>query len=1226
MSPKIDLATDPVARQFSEDLLAAKTAPSEVGIAAAQEEVWIPVAPPSGGEETPGFGKNLIKGVDFGLTKAPKIGALELFGQSERADAIQNKFNLENPNLGGAGFGIGQAVGGLLPTVGAIAAAAVSAPVAATTGGVVLAGHALQAAGFQRKRIRLQEEETGEDISTAREAASVIGVTVATVLAERLQLKFLGKAIGAASPGTLTKFGARIKAGNVSGAAKGLLKDFKVAGLVTGAQEGIEEVVEQAMVNTINKILIDKDQKLTEGLGQALLFGGVAGGALGPLTASVRSIRTSPETKAELSLLATEGVTDDLMPFVQGLRRVVTPEDARVVSAKEFSAAQGTKIMLEQGDLSAGFVTGFGNVATQVDVDVVLEAIESPLGEKSAPLTQRLELAMNEGTKSPEANRILSDFREYIGNMTTAITQIGHKLPNVRLFDEAVSEGEESAGYRGDTDAVEFATPEAVKESLTEKIFNKSKDMKNAFTDKIDIKSAFTHAGAPRTGRAIQNMFSVQTAIDEEGFQTYKQIKAHENFREGDDARVILTFEDKAELALLSDAEQARLKPLHKLLGDFLEGSLGQLKSNKVLKQGYLENLRDRIDLETSKQNAFLVKAKTAKRKKRVAELNESIDELGKLRERLPDLAFAPISMAWFTESTIQNPTQVAKRFNFSTKRQRRTSKEGKFTIGDIIRDEGSSLQESDLSLTTLLASYARRVGRDLSLANIRKEALSEGMIKAVETSGKKKIIDTDGGFVSLEGSGPAFSDLQGSSYFKGWLNELSTYSRRPNIVARALNTAKMLQFINPTFLGMYDLVQASMAGAINVLRPVKTTKNFINAYKDVTGFTAERRASLLNGLESSIFAESWGSQEAMYELAGESLWKKGYALLLKDIQLKSPSDAAKLAPKLLFNIYQASFSTAWKLDSYVRQVTYQHLRSEGKGPKEAAQTAALYHGDYASVPPKTRQTLNLAFFTPTFKIVMGGLYANLIKNTIQAATVSEKAAPDAIRGIESIGRIIVIMGGIDLLMSSLGFEREEFGREYMKEISTKEGPKEQVIVFAGPHLLATKYIGKLLDTTDPLRKAPYASFLQSFKWDLNPVWRIASDIIAEEKRPTGKIFNKNDPSALDNAAPVKELKTLLYATKQVIALTRAFKEEPDIEESRELFANEVGQLFSAITKPFSFVYERDPKIVRSMRRIDELRADLTTVDPAKPKTEAELRHTVRKIERILREFNRTNK
>jgi hypothetical protein len=712
---------------------------------------------------------------------------------------------------------------------------------------------------------------------------------------------------------------------------------------------------------------------------------------------------------------------------------------------------------------------------------------------------------------------------------------------------------------------------------------NKLAEWFSSFYEWWDVEHGFRKIGFAETGFHNKNYFSTQGAYQTEAINTSLSIARAVRSNAGKDSDAVLLSER-------SDAiEEIRNKP--------------ESERTDVEKAALV--LREYFDQSAMEYEARGIKINFKSRL--IAEINEKIakaaseSEAGKLTKLLEQLTQAEAlefvhipTLMWFRTLMAKSPDRAHKLLitMAATRHKRKT-----FTIQSMI--DAGAIQKNEVRSADILASYGKNKGTDFALSNILLAALQEEAALPKSFGIKPKNFKEPTGEMRL------FSDYYIHSTLYHWIDTQLVDNSKPMLIVfrNAINATKMWAFWNPLFLPMYDVLQANQAGAMNVLRPIKTSKQFYDATVDVLNYTEKARLADINGVQSTPFnspvqqvAEevSIANRMRVPAHAGPFAKSLGWALArgehaLADIVDKTfkggPTDFISQlggVRPLIRNTYQASWSTAWFLDRIVRQVTYNHFHDNlGFTPREAAQEAALIHADYAAVPPSTRKHLNTIFFTPTFKIAMGKWMVDSIRGMgnvlANDATLTHKQKASV------FVRTLALITGFDMLMMSFDFDRDSFGRRYSKTVDTDTGPREMVINWTGPFNLFLKYAQRLYTSfTDPAVTNPIARFMQENSWELTPLWRIATSVVSNTTPGGDKIYYwSDDPS-------IKLGKLLMYTTTSAVNILQNLVGEDDFgKDGREAFAREYGQLIDGITAPFIFKYTRQPAEIRLMEQIN---------------------------------------
>jgi len=552
------------------------------------------------------------------------------------------------------------------------------------------------------------------------------------------------------------------------------------------------------------------------------------------------------------------------------------------------------------------------------------------------------------------------------------------------------------------------------------------------------------------------------------------------------------------------------------------------------------------------------------------------------------------------------DPTAV-KKLQYFTKVKRRV-----LTYRDLfepIQLEDGTLQESlinaeEFTIANVMGSYARRLGKDLALSNILKEAKNNGLIRP-----HKEGEDVKGTDYMLP---PAITKhmLHGQVIHQTlgkYLTNVLLNGYNPTAFQKLLHVTKVAAFVEPTFLALYDFIQGVLLGSTT--SPAMLV-NLPKAIKAVITNSTDYQEAALNGLESKPISNIYknymrdlsslsytqtmkvGKTRKSIPLAHNVLsWIHGFAKLNK-LNAETLKLAAYQITAPLTGTYSLLFEIAWGLDSIMRMNSYYYLRGKGYDSMEAAQTAALYHGDYAAVPAKTRHKLNTVFFTPTFKLVMAKTYAKMAKDLVSMdkdATLSEDA-----RALEGLGRLFALLTAQGILMASLGFKEKEWGRKYSKRVKDITGrTSEYVMTFSHPANMFLKYVERFRNSVDQIYEEPIVNFLKSNRWELNPLYVTLYDIYINNKDSfTGKEIVHPAESF-----EYKAIQRTKYAIKRLLPiLDNPYIEIPSMqtmskEEVLEYLKNEdektLQQLELLLQLPFSFSYLTTPEELKLKEEID---------------------------------------
>jgi hypothetical protein len=264
-------------------------------------------------------------------------------------------------------------------------------------------------------------------------------------------------------------------------------------------------------------------------------------------------------------------------------------------------------------------------------------------------------------------------------------------------------------------------------------------------------------------------------------------------------------------------------------------------------------------------------------------------------------------------------------------------------------------------------------------------------------------------------------------------------------------------------------------------------------------------------------------------------------------------------------------------------------LRKKGYSAKDAAQLAAMFHGDYASVPAHIRKKLNRFFFTPTFKIAMAKLWWKMGSNAVRMMVSSSKNMTKTQQQFAA-GFAMSVMFNMarDLFMTQiLDWEEDEYARRYYKWIEDpKTGkPMEFTMVMSDPPNVLWRYIWKLAKISNPRRGNFLMAVWNQFKSDAHPVWRGTADLVSNYAIGDGEVYNAFDSSG------TKIAKMMKFGAKQIgmiaLGMEVAGMSAERQKERKRLIKQELGK-FGYFLDKFVFYYANDIKSIRLKKEIAE--------------------------------------
>ncbi len=707
----------------------------------------------------------------------------------------------------------------------------------------------------------------------------------------------------------------------------------------------------------------------------------------------------------------------------------------------------------------------------------------------------------------------------------------------------------------------------------------KLKEVKDWLINKLDIEYPLKEIGAPKTGLALKTYLSKRVAGEEKSLKAIEDLGKFK-LNPADYNKLAFIAEKPSLFVTLPEAQRKIYSPAYHYIRNYFDNYFKLLKERIPEKfelpwpQSHIrrlqeENLHLKVAIERAKNYS-----KAQELKKRYDENKELINFYKTSKIQYVHL---PIRL-WLGEKFTRNP-QLAKKLisaDFKAIIGRKTPTLEHFVQAGLI-------ERGEVDIRDIMASYGRYVENQLAQKDILNMAIQEGLAK-LEGEAPDDWINLPTRIAPvLKGYKlhPAFAEI-----LEQYFNSISTSKGN---IGRIMALVKMMQFYNPLFLPMYDVVQAGMLGSLTFKYPFYLYK----AIKDTAKKTPEYFRAAEEGLFSQPYANPFSEFMKQVEFVKQQQNNNGnYILeainkLVKDYKLGLRPD------RIVGDIYNVSWNIAWFLDKVVRMASRNYLIDKlGLSPMEASQLAAKFHSDYASVPPQTRKMLNKIFFTPVFEISMNKVYLETIKNVCDPKVLASFRKGMSGTEEEKIkkvyARALVLVAGIlfgkDALMTGgLGFKREQFSRRYYKVVNTEDGEKEVVLTFANPANIWLRYYWKFKADeaeTNYLMRTAKTLFSR-----VHPVYRIAVEVIRNEGDDFKPVYNPfDDPQ-------YQVIDILKYVTAKSIRISEGFikGEEVYTKQTQQALTNATNKLWTTILRPITFRYLRNIKDRREAYQIKNL-------------------------------------
>jgi hypothetical protein len=728
-----------------------------------------------------------------------------------------------------------------------------------------------------------------------------------------------------------------------------------------------------------------------------------------------------------------------------------------------------------------------------------------------------------------------------------------------------------------------------------ERLSKKISAIMSRFNKFWNVEAPFKEVGGNDAGRKAKLYYNTIEKHQRDAIDAIKAIKALKYDRR-----------DRGILTLLSEAkelpEQYREKygAGYDLIRKYFDESFEQLKEVDALIKPFPESLISRIEKENEEitKKILTVKGKKAKEnlfKKRQANI-EAI-------KNLKDSAFVHIPYGeWFTDQygSGEGGQRIINAINSLTNKQRKT-----FHIRDLLKS--GAIKAKQIDIADIIGSYGLRKGKDLAIYGLMKASVKEGLASRKPHKNYERIPKWASNVANQFYVHPVVYDYL-----------IPILKREPSSLNNLLGKVKGWQFYNPFFLPGYDMFQAAMLGTFQVTAPKQTGRYFFKAMKDIYYRSKDYHEAMELGLASSPFNITKGEYRELIKQSKQTL---------------SENLIDWASPKIISKLFNLSSNLAWQLDRWVRMASYNRLLELGHTPQEAAEIAAIFHADYASVPQKSRRALNLAFFTPTFKVVMGKLFKQMAKSSykvVKSILKNEDIDPVDRIYAEGLVNAVVISGAMHAFFTANGFKADIYAYRYSKVIKTEDGEdKELVVVMPSPINLPIKYIGRAYNAfTDPGEINAWSTFARQMSWEIHPLWRMTMNIVRnadEAGRPV--------TDTIGNTPAERLFDRVKYAIKSLGPITTMSEVDEESEKSKKQMEKEIGQAFGIIFRPFTNHYIRDSFEKRHVLKIKRLVDALKTrqiramFDPkTDPLTEAQVKRYLNQIQKVVEQLDEHNK
>ena len=331
--------------------------------------------------------------------------------------------------------------------------------------------------------------------------------------------------------------------------------------------------------------------------------------------------------------------------------------------------------------------------------------------------------------------------------------------------------------------------------------------------DTLQVEPQFRRVGAPDTGLAFKTFHS---KVNGELIRTERTIKDLTKMKLGKDEYQELTFVSArpGKFYAMEKEKQKKFSPAYQKVRDFFDHYAGKLKERGIIIEVWPQSAINRM-METKEANIKALNrvdfdpAKEAKLQKEIKDIDVAVDFLKKTKAQYVHVPRTWMEVFW-ADKRGEAPTVISE--FFKTRKVYDIEALAKW----LVKEKHIKPQDTDIRI--IMAEYAHKVSKKIALSDILTSAKREGLIKGqAEAPDTWQFMDRKM-FPTLKGqkAHPMFTDFMEKN--------LTARKFLPLKMGRILGTIKMLQFYNPLFLPMYDVVQAWWAGSVRSRKTISPT------------------------------------------------------------------------------------------------------------------------------------------------------------------------------------------------------------------------------------------------------------------------------------------------------------------------------------------------------------------------------------------------------------------
>ena len=743
----------------------------------------------------------------------------------------------------------------------------------------------------------------------------------------------------------------------------------------------------------------------------------------------------------------------------------------------------------------------------------------------------------------------------------------------------------------------------------------------------LDVESKWKRSGMGEIGFTIKNFFSRRDVEEKLGMAKAIEMQKHITNTFPNPSRqnyidIILAAESPVHMKEWSDEYKLQIAPLAAELRKYFDDSQDEM-SRRGLKMDFKERMI------ATQQGKLDNEVDPIKRQK----IMEAIDLL-----RVSEFVHIPYKMIFASKinDMIETTDPIIRKKRYAELRSMMDVKRNVTTIHAMFNKKNKAgefiIDRSELTPVNIIMNYAYNKGHDHAMLDIRDAIMQYKKIFKIT---KTKPHDDKNGYTWIKVNTPKLNILSSALTKEQRADKKHLWIRQDAVRAitealgyqdkqtkwdKFMAISKMTAFSNPVILPLYNTLQGIRGWTINPFHPIRTWQSFIKAIDDIgglktivskqnDGYSTDYIEALRNGLESKPFSSpfaGWREYAKALSDGTNGHWTSDWFRAIKaEFEHSSPLAKYTIALPVIKSMYQASWHTAWAIDGLYRMQAYNYLKNYGHSSREAAQVAANLQGDYASVPPKTRKILNKVFFTPTFKIATMKLYGTLLKDAMKVSynmavhptTWKDRTTMTQRRYAAAAVGVYAVNLAFDMALIGIGFERDTFGRRYVKRVHTEDGAKDFTITFASSENIIQRFLERYRKSfADPSVSNPYTQFLYMNRWELHPVYRNAYSAVTGDG-DEGRVWSRFDslPTAAAKATWYFTAKTynVLDSIQSVTEFSASKLEREKVNKTWvKEYGKGLGVIYNGLEKTFGYAYLQDPVEKRKVFKLKQIQKE----------------------------------